>query len=55
MAKCSRKTWRFTSSVKMAGRVTILAVDKNDAVSDWSEGFFDQAEEDLVALSGWKT
>lgn len=55
MAKCSRKTWRFTSSVKTAGRVTTLTVDKNGAVNDWPEGFFDQAEEDLAELSGWKT
>ena len=36
------------------GQVTTLALDQNGAVSDWPEGFFDQAENDLVILSGWK-
>ena len=36
------------------GRVTNLALDRNGAVSDWPEGFFDQAEHDLAILSGWK-
>ena len=37
-----------------AGKVTTLALDRNGAVSDWPEGFFDQAENDLAILSGWK-
>lgn len=36
------------------GQVTTLALDQNGAVSDWPEGFFDQAENDLAILSGWK-
>lgn len=36
------------------GQVTTLALDRNGAVSDWPEGFFDQAENDLAILSGWK-
>lgn len=33
--------------------VTTVAVDKNGAISDWPEGFFDQTERDLAMLSGW--
>lgn len=36
------------------GQVTTLALDRNGAVSDWPQGFFDQAENDLAILSGWK-
>lgn len=36
------------------GQATTLALDRNGAVSDWPEGFFDQAENDLAILSGWK-
>ena len=36
-----------------SGRVTSLDIDNNGAVSDWPEGFFDQAERDLAMLSGW--
>ena len=54
MAMCSRKTaLHFVSQDGVAGRVTTLAVDQNGAVSDWPKGFFDQAENDLAALSGW--
>ena len=35
------------------GQVTTLALDRNGTVSDWPEGFFDQAERDLAILSGW--
>jgi len=45
----------FVGQNGVAGQVTTLAVDKNGAVSDWPEGFFDQAENDLAILSGWKT
>ena len=31
----------------------MLAVDRNGTISDWPEGFFDQTERDLAALSGW--
>jgi len=44
----------FVGQNGVAGQVTTLAVDKNGAVSDWPEGFFDQAENDLAILSGWK-
>lgn len=43
----------FVGQGGVAGRVTTLAMDKNGAVSDWPAGFFDQAENDLAALSGW--
>ena len=33
--------------------VTTVAVDRNGAISDWPEGFFDQTERDLATLSGW--
>ena len=36
------------------GRVLTVAVDRTGAVSDWPEGFFDQAERDLAVLSGWE-
>ena len=36
------------------GQVTTVAVDRTGAISDWPEGFFDQAEHDLAALSGWE-
>ena len=45
----------FVGQGGVAGQVMTLAVDKNGAVSDWPEGFFDQAENDLAILSGWKT
>ena len=45
----------FVGQNGVAGQVTTLAVDRNGAVSDWPEGFFDQAENDLAILSGWKT
>lgn len=45
----------FVGQDGVAGQVTTLAVDKNGAVSDWPVGFFDQAENDLAILSGWKT
>ena len=47
-------TLHFVGQGGVAGRVTTLAVDHNGAVSDWPEGFFDQAENDLAILSGWK-
>ena len=45
----------FVGQNGVAGQVTTLAVDRNGALSDWPEGFFDQAENDLAILSGWKT
>ena len=36
------------------GRVLTVTVDRKGAISDWPEGFFDQAERDLAALSGWE-
>ena len=44
----------FVGQDGVAGQVTTLAVDKRGAVSDWPVGFFDQAENDLAILSGWK-
>ena len=44
----------FVGQGGVVGQVTTLAVDRNGAVSDWPEGFFDQAEHDLATLSGWK-
>lgn len=48
-------TLHFFGQDGVVGRVTTLEVDRNGAVSDWPEGFFDQAENDLALLSGWKT
>ena len=45
----------FVGQDGVAGRVTTLALDRNGAISDWPVGFFDQAENDLATLSGWKT
>ena len=45
----------FVGQGGVVGQVTTLAVDRNGAVSDWPEGFFDQAENDLAILSGWNT
>ena len=45
----------FVGQNGVPGQVTTLAMDGNGAVSDWPEGFFDQAENDLAILSGWKT
>ena len=45
----------FVGQGGIPGQVTTLAVDKNGSISDWPEGFFDQAENDLAILSGWKT
>lgn len=45
----------FVGQGNVVGEVTTLALDKNGAVSDWPAGFFDQAENDLAILSGWKT
>ena len=44
----------FVGQDGVPGQVTTLAVDENGTVSDWPEGFFDQAEHDLAILSGWK-
>ena len=45
----------FVGQDGVAGQVTTLAMDRSGAVSDWPEGFFDQAENDLAILSGWKS
>jgi len=45
----------FIGQGGVAGKVTTLAIDKNGSVSDWPAGFFDQAENDLATLTGWKT
>lgn len=36
-----------------ANPVMTVTVDRDGAISDWPEGFFDQTERDLAALSGW--
>ena len=36
------------------GRVTTVTIDRTGAISDWPEGFFDQAERDLATLAGWE-
>ena len=43
----------FFGRLDQVPSVTTLAVDRNGAVSDWPEGFFDQTERDLATLSGW--
>lgn len=43
----------FFGRLAQAPSVTTVAVDKNGAISDWPEGFFDQTERDLATLSGW--
>ena len=45
----------FVGQGGVPGQITTLTLDKSGAVSDWPEGFFDQAENDLAILSGWKT
>lgn len=43
----------FFGAGEDAGNVTAISIDRNGAVSDWPEGFFDQTERDLAVLSGW--
>ena len=43
----------FFDAADTANRTTSLTMDKKGAISDWPEGFFDQAERDLAILSGW--
>lgn len=38
---------------KAPAHVIALRVDKNGNLSEWPQGFFDQAEKDLAALTGW--
>lgn len=43
----------FFGRPEEAPSVRTVAMDKNGAISDWPEGFFDQTERDLATLSGW--
>lgn len=43
----------FFDGQARAPSVTSVAVDRNGAIADWPDGFFDQAERDLAVLSGW--
>ena len=54
LVKPSDVALHFFGQGGKVGQVTTLALDRNGAVSDWPEGFFDQAENDLAILSGWK-
>ena len=54
LVKPSDVALHFFGQDGKVGQVTTLALDQNGAVSDWPEGFFDQAENDLAILSGWK-
>lgn len=49
----SDATIHFFDRITQVPSVTTLAVDKNGAISDWPEGFFDQTERDLATLTGW--
>ncbi|QYE37227.1 DUF3696 domain-containing protein (plasmid) [Polymorphobacter sp. PAMC 29334] len=33
--------------------ISTLRIDRHGAISDWPDGFFDQAERDLAVLAGW--
>ena len=46
-------TLHYFDAEETRNQVTSLAIDKNGAISDWPDGFFDQAERDLAILSGW--
>ena len=46
-------TIHFFGQPDDAPAITTVAIDKNGAISDWPEGFFDQTERDLATLSGW--
>ncbi|WP_019644446.1 AAA family ATPase [Novispirillum itersonii] len=43
----------FTGGEKGASPVISAYVDTHGGVSDWPDGFFDQAEKDLGSLAGW--
>ncbi len=43
----------FFGTGDRVGNVSTLSMDRNGTVSDWPDGFFDQTERDLAALSGW--
>lgn len=53
LAQPNEVALHFVGQRGAVGQVTTLAIDRNGAVSDWPEGFFDQGENDLAALSGW--
>lgn len=53
LLKPNDATIHFFDRRAQAPSVTTVAVDKNGAISDWPEGFFDQTERDLAMLSGW--
>lgn len=43
----------FTSSSDDLPSIIMPSVDNNGNLSEWPEGFFDQSDKDLAALSGW--
>ena len=53
LLKPNDATIHFFDRLARVPSVTTVAVDKNGAISDWPEGFFDQTERDLATLSGW--
>ena len=53
LLESSDATIHFFGRLAQTPSVTTVAVDKNGAISDWPEGFFDQSERDLATLSGW--
>ena len=53
LLKPNDATIHFFEGRKKVPTVTTVAIDKNGAISDWPEGFFDQNERDLAVLSGW--
>ena len=53
LLKPNDATIHFFDRLERVPSVTTVAVDKNGAISDWPEGFFDQTERDLATLSGW--
>lgn len=49
----SLATHFFTGASKNGHGVVSPVIDREGRLSDWPRGFFDQAERDLAALSGW--
>ena len=49
----SSAAWSATAVASVWLWTPLVAVDKNGAISDWPEGFYDQTERDLATLSGW--
>ena len=43
----------FFGASTQVSMVTTVSLDSDGSISDWPDGFFDQTESDLAALSGW--